>query len=157
VKLRLASYMARTLPHLAVIALMLVAFAPQSSAYWQCEGRICGSSPWACCCALPSDNHDNECGPSLGDVHVQSGSHAQEIGQCPAKCHCSVTTQSASRSASVAPTPADVLVFVVAAITFAPVIDGPVGTTAVQPLESRGPPPNAAYFTSPSLRAPPLA
>ncbi|RYG67781.1 hypothetical protein EON80_12905 [bacterium] len=156
-KFRLASLFARSLSHLAVIAMMMLAFAPQSSEFWQCEGRPCGPTAWTCCCVLPTDNHDAECAPTLTGDHFQTSSHIQEIGNCPADCHCSVVSQSVDRSVA---TTSHLLIspeIVLATAVFIPTPEFAVSPDITFPLESRGPPQNATYLAQPSLRGPPLA
>jgi hypothetical protein len=157
---RIASFWAHTLSQLAFLAVLLLACAPQSSASWQCEGRVCGTSIWTCCCVTSSDSHDADCGPLPTAGHFSSSTHAQEISDCPAKCHCTVTTQSSGPTTSLTSESPSLVAFLdgfVVAEPIVPELRVLRSTEAVPPMESRGPPANAVYFASPCLRGPPLA
>lgn len=153
-------------PHafLRVVALLLVVLmglAPASSAIWQCEGRVCGTSSWACCCALPQPKAPTspECDPqsSTRTAHIQSSVHGSEVGACSVACHCTKVTQSRgavvgqSHQVFVAP------LFQVAVLPRVYKLDAPLVVCSSRPLPSRGPPLTSFSFVSPSLRAPPVA
>lgn len=145
--------------HLAFFAMVLSAFAPRAGASWQCDGRICGVVAWICCCVQPTTDHDPNCGPSPAEAqkHFNSASHSQEVGACVADCHCTMVVKNAKQPLSRTVFFSPSSISAVAVLPVAIVFQVPHTAGVVQPLESRGPPPNAAFFPSHSLRAPPIA
>jgi hypothetical protein len=142
----------QTLPHLAIFAVMLLALAPQSFAFWECEGQKCGVSAWECCCAQPDDDH---CGKE--ESHFTRGEHAAETGPCAQDCHCTKVVQDSnpdiSRTSFAYTAP---LLYVVPA-TFTLTFDAPLSTEITRSSIPRGPPPSSVFLASVSLRGPPVA
>lgn len=64
--------------------LVSLTFAGQTSAFWECEGRICSSVFLFCCCASRSTVRDANCGSLTG----------ANAGACASPCNCSLTIQS---------------------------------------------------------------
>ena len=145
----------QTLPHLAILAVMLLAFAPQSGSFWECEGQKCGISSWACCCAAPLDTKDANCGEAK--THFSQGEHASEAGPCAVDCHCSKVVQERTQSISSAIYSFASPVFFVAPLKFEPTFEAPVFTESPRPRIARGPPPESVYLASSPLRGPPVA
>jgi hypothetical protein len=148
----------QALQGLALWALVLLLLPPAEAAVWQCEGRVCGVTPWACCCDLPSDKTDASCAnaaPGLNS-HRRSASHVQEVGNCPRSCHCTqVASHSQSARASV-PATAVPSLEVVAILPVVWQSREPVAAQPARPFESRGPPLLAPVPSSTSPRGPPL-
>lgn len=135
---------------LAVIALLSLA-APSVQAEWRCEGRVCGTTLWYCCCASPEGSRDPNCRRPSGSLGVGS--------DCAAGCGCTLTLRPSGRPS------------VDAASSFpladlhpsAPLLESPSLEKPTEPrwlarsTESRGPP--AQSLTAPplGLRAPPAA
>lgn len=143
---------------LVLWALVLLVMPSAQAAVWQCEGRVCGVTPWACCCALPSDKKDASCvSPSPGlDGHRRSPSHVQEVGSCPRACHC---TQVAPHSPSARASVLAAAVPSLEIVAILPVVwqsREPVVSQPSRPFESRGPPLRAPVPSSISPRGPPL-
>lgn len=143
---------------LALWALVLLVAPSAQAAVWQCEGRVCGVTLWACCCASPSDKQDPNCGPASPDLekHRGSDSHGQEVGSCPLACHCTMVqapghSARASAPASLAPS-----LEVVAVVPVVWQSCEPATSQEAHPFESRGPPPLASVPSSTSPRGPPL-
>lgn len=150
-----ARAISQTLPHLAIFAVMLLAFASNASAAWTCEGEKCGVTAWTCCCAQPGDTRDAACGQS--QRHFTRGDHAAEAGACALDCHCTMTVQSNGPSvASTHFSPGFPPLFVVP-VKFEPTFEALIFTESPRPFVSRGPPTRAVYLASLPLRGPPVA
>ncbi|RYX85904.1 hypothetical protein EON83_03880 [bacterium] len=155
-KARLARLLACALPHLAILAVMLLVLSPEAKAFWQCQGQACGTSVWMCCCESRISDCGQECGSpsSLGLSVAPDG--IQSIGSSTQGCHCTAVTQSAPQSlpslaAFFAP-PVFLVSVVVPVIHFVV----PPDVARIKPVESRGPP-KVVCFVSPALRGPPCA
>lgn len=143
--------------------LVVLLLVPQSAgAFWQCEGRVCGTNAWACCCATPQKRPDLKCdstptrlAPSRLVEHRRSSSHEQEVSACPAACHCTMVMQGKDASARAAtPFSAAPALFVAVLPAFLEA-DAPQTPEALPPFDSRGPPLRAVSLATPSLRGPP--
>ena len=155
-KFRLAHLSCACLPHLAVFAWMLLAFAPQTTTFWGCEGKPCGDSAWTCCCASASPSQKTAgCGEA--NAHFAGAEHGAEIGPCELDCHCTPIVQSASPGLSSAHfSCASPAVFVLNA-PFAPVFEAPQGLESSPSQPSRGPPRKPLCLAFAPRRGPPLA
>ena len=145
----------------ALLMALWAGMAPASSATWQCEGRICGTSPWTCCCASPkpvtSTSPQCDLQSSTRTTHFQSPLHVSEVAPCSVDCHCAMVVSERgavvvqSHHVFVAP------VLQVAVLPRAFELAAPLVVQSSRPLPSRGPPCTFLSFVSPSLRAPPVA
>ncbi len=148
----------QALQGLALWTLVLLLLPSAQADVWQCEGRMCSTTPWACCCASPSDSQDASCGnasPGLGS-HRRSHSHGQEVGNRPRACHCTpVAPNSQSAHASVLSSVAPSLE-VIAILPAVWQSRRPVVAPPARLFESRGPPLLAPVPSSSSPRGPPL-
>jgi hypothetical protein len=146
---------------LALLLIVLLGIAPTSSAMWQCEGRICGVSAWACCCLLPKAANTNEipCDEQAitRTAHLQTAAHQAEVGPCTVDCHCTMMVR--DRGAALHPSPHNFIAPIIQIAVLPPAFElqAPVRISASRPLPSRGPPPTSSLYASPSLRAPPVA
>lgn len=149
---------------LRVAALMLVVLlglAPASSAMWQCEGRVCGTSAWTCCCTSPQPSVavSPECDEQSGTrtSHLQSSLHQSEVGPCSVDCHCAMVVSEQSDVVIQSHHAFDAPVFQFAVLPRVFKIEAPLVNRSSRPLPSRGPPLAFLSFVSPSLRAPPAS
>jgi hypothetical protein len=134
----------------SLLALLLGVFTPRASAFWQCEDRTCGTTPWFCCCVSPTDARDANCG--------QTRTPANDGSACPASCNC-VRTLVVMDAARLSAAPA----FPIPDLHPVMLCESPDSAAAlvqelvVGALETRGPPPQRVTLTPPSLRAPPVS
>lgn len=129
---------------------------------WVCEGKQCGITLWACCCAAPT-TEDGQCG-TTADVGKNSAKNAvqgKNATLCAAGCRCTmVITSAPDCDHALPPAALGFDAFPVLAILPAPVIAyfPPVVTeTGGHPIEARGPPSRRIARHFHSLRAPPVA
>ena len=141
--------------HLAIFAVMLLALAPQTASFWQCEGEPCGPAAWVCCCSQPNDNADPACSSRNADLANQA--HLDPAGLAASDCHCTMKVQDADQPIhSAAYSFVTPIQFVVAPVyAFVPQQAPEIETP--RPQLSRGPPLNSVCLSTPSLRGPPIA
>ncbi len=141
------------LTFLLLVGTVLCSVRPASA--WYCEGKQCGVSLWACCCAAPSSSQDGKCRTS------PSASKGDKDSLCAAGCRCAVVITSAP-DCDHAPPP---VTAPLESPTVLAILPTPIATYA-PPLfvevvshrtETRGPPTNRFSHVRPSLRAPPTA
>lgn len=123
---------------------------------WFCEGKQCGITLWACCCAAPSTFQDNNCRTPASDTSADSGPVI-----CAADCGCTMVITGAPDCDHMSPPAASAFEpFAAVAITPTPVATyiPPVSIkTGSQRIEGRGPPSPRSAHACPGLRAPPAA
>jgi hypothetical protein len=143
---------------LVLCALVLLSVPSLTSAAWQCEGRVCGTTPWACCCASPKDTYDPTCGPRADDLQKHRGeqSHQDEVSACAVACHCVMVVQSDSPVilSAIAPLPSPLEV--VAVLPIVATIQAPIADSVRLSAPPRGPPHTSPTHPVASGRAPPV-
>jgi len=150
VKLGFARFIARALPHLAFFAVMLVSLSSEAGAYWQCEGRPCGATPWTCCCVTAPSACESACG-APNSIHFEPrGAHADG-------CHCSSVSQDNGKTTFQRHFSFSPNLEICAVLPTVPVFEAVPALEILSPVESRGPPLSNPALASPSLRAPPVA
>jgi hypothetical protein len=142
----------RTFWLLALAAMLVTAFAPQAFAAWQCDGRVCGTTLWFCCCISPTGQQDVNC----GDQKVRAEGPAAGALGCPSECNCVLTLKGAENGRLGAATAPMVVVHALPAVLVSPCLVEPVPTEVVaRSLGSRGPPAPKVCLATPVLRGPP--
>lgn len=140
----------RTIWGVTLLALFAFGFAPRAVANWQCEGRTCGTTVWACCCALPDNARDENCG--------RPGGRRPSEGACASECGCILVVQAVCRATAARIGGSCVSLIVPSFVAPAsPAVELPEQTVVARLAQSRGPPPVRISFVIPSLRAPPAA
>lgn len=144
----------RTIWLLGVLALLFSAVAPEALASWQCEGRACGISMWACCCIGPAGARDQQCA-SLQSAGNSLAERGAGVSACPSNCKCEMITRSVE-SIRPAITVSLSAPYHCPALPVAPVSLGQVPTQRLaHSIESRGPPLPLLCLSTPVLRGPP--
>ena len=123
---------------------------------WYCEGKQCGSSFWACCCAAPVASQDGKCRTPV------TGSPTDDRSTiCKAGCSCAMVISSADDCHhTLPPAVAAFDPLIVAAILPSPVasyVPPVLIETGSHRIDTRGPPARRIAHSSLSLRAPPVA
>lgn len=136
---------------LPIMVLFQTLVAPLGSGYWSCEGRTCGVSIWACCCAAPGDHCDPTCRPR---TPKKSDSSSDSRIASSGGCNCEMV--SAAEPVVQAPHPLWPLFELAAALpVIAPPPVSPVAEADVRLDVTRGPPLTLHLPGSSALRAPP--
>ena len=146
--------------HTQIWLLMLVAMllvSPLASARlavaWVCEGRICNTTNWSCCCDAGSGRETN--------CAVTSAKPAGGDQVCAAGCGCtqlitaSTDPEPATRAkiaVSWTPVLADI-----PTVTLSPMPPQAAVVKVAYPIAGRAPPVYTGNLASPSLRAPPAS
>jgi hypothetical protein len=136
-----------TIGLLAGVMLLSCVSPTRVGAAWLCEGRICGTTLFYCCCNNPAGERDIRCvQPTAGEA----GAFA-----CPTACNCVMVV---NPDMTISPTPVVPLVHIVALLPspFSPSSPSIPAETVIR-IETRGPPPSFAVLLPLGLRAPPLA
>lgn len=154
-KARLARLVACALPHLAVFAVMLLAFSPEVRAFWQCQGQMCGKTAWTCCCDSRDSDCSQKCGCPTAVGRAASSEHVPVVEDSSQGCHCTMVMQDAPKSLRSHATFLAPPIFFVSVVVPTVLFDTPREITLIQPSGSRGPP-ETVCLSSPSLRGPPL-
>lgn len=143
--------LSRILWLVTLIALLFSAVAPQAYASWQCEGRLCGTTPWQCCCYSPDLEKERDC-----PAEVTPQAHTTV---CPSSdCGCTMALRSDDADRPTAATVHFALDFTPALLPPAPLTLGPLPTEKIaRSLEARGPPGPLLALSSHRLRGPPAA
>jgi hypothetical protein len=136
---------------LTVFAMLCAAVAPPALATWQCEGRICGVTPWQCCCFSTGEGRDNGCPAEIGDQ--------TPAGACPSdRCRCTMTLTATEVGKPPAAAKMALRILLPALLPAASPLPEPLPAEKIaRTLETRGPPRAPVAFRSLLLRAPPAA
>jgi len=123
---------------------------------WYCEGKQCGLSLWACCCADPVASQDGKCGtPAAGS------STNNRFTICKAGCSCAMVMSSADDCHhTLPPAISDFDPLIVLAILPSPVasyVPPVLIETDCCRIDIRGPSARRIAHSSLSPRAPPAA
>lgn len=137
---------------LALVAMLVTAFAPQALAAWQCEGRTCGISFWFCCCVSTDEQRDTNCGKDT----VKAERPTTAALGCSTDCNCVLTLKSAESGRAVQALTPLLVVHALAALPQIPNLVEPLPTERIaRATESRGPPAPKLCLATPALRGPP--
>jgi hypothetical protein len=138
----------RTLWLLALVAILSAAFVPAALATWVCEGRACGTSWLACCCASPQAGRDANCGSGP----AVEGAAARCLTEC--NCVLTVTSQDTVRGRL---DPGSSIPLELPCLLQGPLLDTPSvpAERLLRTAETRGPPLLAYWLAAPDLRGPP--
>jgi hypothetical protein len=139
----------RTIRFLALVALLCSLLTASADAVWRCEGRICGTNPWFCCCAAPTAARDGNCALSGGD--------AASASACEGGCQCVLTIRAEERAVAARAPGVPMPVCYPLLIPGTRVDVTPRSGQLAHTIETRGPPIAPLTLASPSLRAPPVA
>jgi hypothetical protein len=133
-----------TIGLLAGVMLLTCAAPARIGAAWLCEGRICGTNLFYCCCNNPAGKRDIRCvQPTTGEA----GAFA-----CSTSCNCVMVV---NPDTTISPAPLVSLTHMVALLP-TPFCPTSLPTAeAVARIETRAPPPSFNVLPPINLRAPP--
>jgi hypothetical protein len=137
----------RTVWAVTLWVMLVSILAPHVHAAWECEGRTCSTSPWACCCDSQQAGKDSKCARPA---------QMPPSASCGSECGCELTIEAPHFMCEAAlPSPAPII-YAPALLPQPPAVFVPLPSERIaRAIEYRGPPP-ARYLTSPTqLRAPP--
>ncbi len=137
----------RTTWFFALVALIWSAFASPAVAMWQCEGRDCGITPWACCCESPAAEKDANC-----DQFTQASAGSEN---CPTDCNCTMVVRGTDGARETAASVQAPVVSPVVLLPSSSPFVAPRALVIASAMPDRGPPVRNVALLSPALRAPP--
>src|SRR5687768_997798 len=134
---------------LAILVLLTSTLSARSTAAWYCEGRICGTTPWECCCAPDSTSCDLPA--ELRDVRQEPTSSG-----CSTDCSCVMVEKALDQN----PASRQTITLTVSPVSGLPVVisEEVVCCDRIScESETRGPPLRTRSLLPLGLRAPPAA
>lgn len=131
----------------ALLAVLFGACVPAANAAWQCQGRQCGDTPWACCCQSAAEEPECDCGGCAEETvragRAQTGCECEIVVGAPRDARPATRASLATATGCVALHP------------HAPFCLTAVPQIAVVSPEPAASPPPQSPLGGPSLRAPP--